>query len=129
MTHNNITLYFYGYGPLPPGETTPALIGQETGACALANMPSHSNSHNRRHKVFQACVRFLPCGNTTPHIHAVFKNLDRPSILLKPDKDKHHANKASRHWSEIFTDRVKTVFKERYGDLLIDLGYARDDTW
>lgn len=39
------------------------------------------------------------------------------------------ANPESGPWSEYFTPRIKEVFKERYGQALIDLGYAEDFDW
>jgi hypothetical protein len=40
-----------------------------------------------------------------------------------------HANPASQKWRECFTPKITSVFKERYGQLLIDLGYERDFDW
>ncbi|MBD3393536.1 MAG: hypothetical protein GF418_15490 [Chitinivibrionales bacterium] len=40
-----------------------------------------------------------------------------------------HANPGSRHWKDCFTPRITRAFKERYGQLLIDLGYEEDMGW
>jgi hypothetical protein len=32
-------------------------------------------------------------------------------------------------WKNVFTERDKEIFKERAGDLLIDLGYEKDNVW
>ncbi|MBK1720036.1 hypothetical protein [Thiocystis violacea] len=39
------------------------------------------------------------------------------------------ANPVTRHWRDVLTDRIKDVFKRRYGDWLINAGYAEDDQW
>lgn len=38
-------------------------------------------------------------------------------------------NSASGPWQTHFTSRIRRVFKERYGDALVDLGYADDLDW
>ncbi|SDB37039.1 FkbM family methyltransferase [Bauldia litoralis] len=39
------------------------------------------------------------------------------------------ANGNSGYWGDHFTPKLKAVFKERYGQALIDLGYERDMDW
>jgi len=40
-----------------------------------------------------------------------------------------HTNKESRPWQQVFSFKLREVFKERYGQALIDLGYAKDFEW
>ncbi len=40
-----------------------------------------------------------------------------------------HANCASRSWQEVFTPKIKQVFKERYGKQLIKMGYETGFDW
>lgn len=40
-----------------------------------------------------------------------------------------YANPESQSWDVLFTPRVREIFKERYGQPLIDLGYAEDFDW
>jgi hypothetical protein len=40
-----------------------------------------------------------------------------------------YANPFGRTWRECFTDRIREVFKHRYGEPLIRLGYAQDLNW
>lgn len=35
----------------------------------------------------------------------------------------------SRPWQNVFTSKIRKVFKERYGDALIELGYEKDSFW
>jgi hypothetical protein len=39
------------------------------------------------------------------------------------------ANPEARHWQEVFTPRIKDIFKARYGELLIRLGYETGFDW
>ncbi len=39
------------------------------------------------------------------------------------------SNNASRNWHEVFTPKIKQVFKERYGQQLIDMGYETGFDW
>lgn len=42
----------------------------------------------------------------------------------------HHFRKGvSGDWREKFTPAIKNIFKERFNQHLIDLGYEKDDTW
>jgi hypothetical protein len=45
------------------------------------------------------------------------------------DWSRSFSDSGAKHWSEHFTPRVKSAFKERYGDALIRLGYAQDLDW
>ncbi|MEQ8700860.1 MAG: FkbM family methyltransferase [Bauldia litoralis] len=45
------------------------------------------------------------------------------------DLSKTFANRNSGYWGDHFTPKLKAVFKERYGQALIDLGYERDMDW
>ena len=38
-------------------------------------------------------------------------------------------NPESQPWQDVFTPRVTSAFKERFGPLLVDLGYERDLDW
>ena len=42
-----------------------------------------------------------------------------------------HAREGSRpgQWADFFTPRVKEAFKQRYGDVVVALGYADDHDW
>jgi hypothetical protein len=40
-----------------------------------------------------------------------------------------HANPDSLPWKQVFTPKIKKAFKERYGDLLVRLGYERGLDW
>jgi len=42
-----------------------------------------------------------------------------------------HARRGSRpgQWQDFFTPRVKDAFKQRYGDVVVRLGYAADHDW
>jgi hypothetical protein len=44
------------------------------------------------------------------------------------DHGKHRKGIAG-DWQNVFTERDKEIFKEAAGDLLIELGYERDDGW
>lgn len=39
------------------------------------------------------------------------------------------ANSASCKWQEVFTPKIKDIFKERYGKYLIDMGYETGFNW
>lgn len=41
----------------------------------------------------------------------------------------HHANPSSRPWQEVLTPKLKAMFKQRFGLLLIDLGYESGFDW
>jgi hypothetical protein len=43
--------------------------------------------------------------------------------------DSHYRKGLSGDWKNYFTPKLKKEFKDRYGELLIDLGYARDLRW
>ncbi|MCP5398809.1 MAG: DUF115 domain-containing protein [Sphingomonas sp.] len=45
------------------------------------------------------------------------------------DLSRTFANPDSSPWQQHFTSRLRSVFKERYGQALIDLGYADDLNW
>ncbi|MXN67190.1 hypothetical protein GR183_19955 [Stappia sp. GBMRC 2046] len=45
------------------------------------------------------------------------------------DLSRTFANPESGPWQEHFTDRIREVFKARYGQALIDLGYETDLNW
>lgn len=45
------------------------------------------------------------------------------------DLDATYANPESGAWRMHFTDKIRAAFKERYGQALIDLGYADDLDW
>ena len=38
-------------------------------------------------------------------------------------------NANSQRWQDVFTPRIKAIFKERYGQLLVDLGYEKTLDW
>jgi hypothetical protein len=44
------------------------------------------------------------------------------------DHGKHRKGIAG-DWKNVFTERDKAVFKEAAGNLLIELGYEKDDNW
>jgi len=46
-----------------------------------------------------------------------------------PRELSHHANPDSRPWQEVLTPRLKAMFKQRFGILLIDLGYESNFDW
>lgn len=39
------------------------------------------------------------------------------------------ANPDSKKWSDAFTPRIKSAFKNRFGDLLLRYGYEKDNDW
>lgn len=51
--------------------------------------------------------------------------------LPSSDSDAKHARPGGSRgqWRDVFTPKIKQVFKEKYGDVLIRLGYATDDSW
>jgi hypothetical protein len=51
------------------------------------------------------------------------------AIIPPIDWSQSYAGSGARHWSEYFAPRIKSVFKERYGQALIRLGYAKDMDW
>jgi hypothetical protein len=53
------------------------------------------------------------------------KHVNVQSIIEKNGKKVFRTDK----WKDYFTDRHKQLFKERYNDLLIKLGYEKDDNW
>lgn len=55
-----------------------------------------------------------------------FLSISRPIIF---DPEKQFKNPKSSSWRECFSPRVINRFKEQYGDLLIKLGYEKDNDW
>lgn len=45
------------------------------------------------------------------------------------DVHHHYRKGVAGDWRNYFTPRVTTAFQERYGDLLIQLGYEKDNNW
>jgi hypothetical protein len=50
-----------------------------------------------------------------------------PELIDLPEN--RFANPSGRRWEDCFDDRLKDVFKERYADDLVTLGYATDAKW
>jgi len=47
----------------------------------------------------------------------------------KVGAEKHGSKGVSGQWEEHFFPELKSIFKERYQDLLVKLGYEKDDNW
>jgi len=45
------------------------------------------------------------------------------------DFAKTHANPESRSWRDCFTPEIKKIFKARYGEVLIQMGYEDNLDW
>jgi lipopolysaccharide transport system ATP-binding protein len=58
-----------------------------------------------------------------------FERITGGRRLGEEDKSAHERQGAPGDWKNHFTARVKRHFKERYGELLIATGYARDLDW
>ncbi|MBA5778052.1 sulfotransferase domain-containing protein [Stappia sp. F7233] len=65
-----------------------------------------------------------------PHeyLQRIFKFLGIPEVE-GIDLSRTFANSESGPWQEHFTDRIREIFKTRYGRALIDIGYERDLNW
>lgn len=68
----------------------------------------------RQERVEQTLSKFFGLGNDF-------------SITL--NSSTRYENPASLHWSAVFTPALKEIFKTRYGDLLVRLGYEQSLDW
>ena len=58
-----------------------------------------------------------------------FKKLSGGRKTGEENTNSHYRNGKRGDWKNHFTEKHKTVFKEKYGDLLIKLGYETDYDW
>jgi hypothetical protein len=58
-----------------------------------------------------------------------FSRLSGGRQLGQENANHHYRKGTAGDWRNHFTPKVTQAFKERYGDLLIQLGYERDDAW
>lgn len=58
-----------------------------------------------------------------------FKNVTKGRARGNEDVQAHERKGIAGDWQNHFTDRIKEAFKNRYGDLLVATGYARDLNW
>jgi hypothetical protein len=80
-------------------------------------------------------------GNPAPHTvcpqqawHEILKRhafarLSGGRQMGQEDTHHHYRKGTAGDWRNHFTPKVTQVFKQRYGDLLIQLGYERDEAW
>lgn len=47
----------------------------------------------------------------------------------KTGGQKHASKGTTKQWQKLLPDEIKNIFKDKYGDLLIDLGYEKDRNW
>jgi len=45
------------------------------------------------------------------------------------EKNSHYRSGVAGDWKKYFSEDIKTVFKQRHGQLMINLGYEKDDNW
>ena len=83
------------------------------------------------HDVFQQILDFS--GLTDNQIQIGMSIADREDISKKSDEEiKRHAHISSKNttkWKEYFDDDIKHMFLEKFGDVLIQLGYEKDNDW
>lgn len=60
---------------------------------------------------------------------ALRKHLDLGWHFPRVKWERKYSDSGASHWSRHFTPRVKDVFKQRYGELLIRLGYTDGMDW
>jgi len=58
-----------------------------------------------------------------------FKNLSKGRKMGQEDIKSHYRKGQQGDWMNHFNSKHKEVFKEKYGQLLIDLGYEKDLNW
>jgi hypothetical protein len=58
-----------------------------------------------------------------------FERLSKGRKRGEEDSSSFHRKGVAGDWRGVFTERDKEVFKEAAGELLIQLGYERDDDW
>ncbi len=58
-----------------------------------------------------------------------FKSLSKGRGKGEEDKQSHYRKGTEGDWVNHFSEEHKNVFKELYGDLLIKLGYEKDQDW
>jgi lipopolysaccharide transport system ATP-binding protein len=85
-------------------------------------------------KKFREITSFLKIDVTDEEISDTMDltSFERMSKGRKPgeeDTKSHFRKGVPGDWKNVFTDKVKDAFKERYGDHLIDLGYEDGTGW
>lgn len=58
-----------------------------------------------------------------------FKKMSKGRKVGEENTDSHYRKGKAGDWRNHFSERHKDLFKEKYGRLLIKLGYERDDNW
>ncbi len=75
--------------------------------------------------IYRVCAR---------HLHDIldqqsFRQLSGGRAVGQEDAHHHFRKGVAGDWRQHFTPRIKKVFKDRFGDLLLQLGYEQSDDW
>ncbi len=80
---------------------------------------------------FQAIFQYLDF--TEPQMRSAMHVASLYDISSKSDRQlekmEHVSSRQASKWRDYFTERHKQAFRERFGDVLIQMGYEKDDQW
>ncbi len=78
----------------------------------------------------KCCTYKIPYWKALNIIHNNrFSKLSKGRELSEEDKKSHYRKGVIGDWKNHFKESHKIFFKEKYGDLLIKLGYEKDNDW
>ncbi|WP_349410291.1 sulfotransferase domain-containing protein [Pseudalkalibacillus sp. SCS-8] len=86
-----------------------------------------TTSNVKKYQVLHKMVKFLWDDQPVPYTRPVM--VGKMALNIKPESSPTFRKGKSGGWREEFDEELKQLFKEKAGQLLIDLGYEKDLDW